>query len=544
MLAAFVRSLPSRFASERSKALAAFVLYTIVIAIGALVHEPWWDEAQAWLIARDAPIADLYLRHVAYEGHPPLWHLLLAIPAKASLPYGSLKVVAALAALLGVYLLLFRLTFVPLIIRLLVPFTFFIAYQYTVVARSYVLLPPILWGIALLYERRAERFGTFTLLLILLSNVSVHGLAIASGLALLFLIDVLRGKIPITQMKRSTFILCTIAFVLNAIVLIVILMPPSDLQSKDALHSPLDLSRNVQLATVIFEHVLLDVTNRVKPPVAVTIASVLMLVLLFWAWRAGVFALLLLLALATFSVATVYYSPWHEGIFFLVLLFAMFVGFGRGGARAKWPDRIAIGVLLLVLLRHAQWAANSLIYDFNTEWTGSKAAAHYIAEHHLDRTKLFAAGLRTTEVQPYFRSNIFANYRFADGAFWNWSSSNPMPYSEITRPGLRRMGQWYGSMLAAKPDYILASVGFRYDIIYAQALNKNPDYRSVAIFFGQMYWKREEGEIILFQLFERVNKGVARAAPLPGPLPPPGERGSRPRGARGQVPSPPAGGEG
>lgn len=515
--AAFVRSLPSRFASERSKVLAAFVLYTVVIAIGAFVHEPWWDEAQAWLIARDAPIADLYLRHVAYEGHPPLWHLLLAIPANAGLPYGSLKVVAALAALTGVYLLLFRLTFVPLLIRLLVPFTFFIAYQYTVVARSYVLLPPILWAIALLYERRAERFGTFTLLLILLSNVSVHGLAIACGLALLFLIDALRGKVAIAQMKRSTFILSTSAFVLNAIILVVILSPPADLQSKDALHSPLDLSRNAELAAVIFEHVLLDITNHVTPPVAVTLAALLMLVVLVWAWRTGVFAMLLLLALAAFSVATVYYSPWHEGIFFLVLLFTMFVGFGRMNRedRALWRTRAAMGVLVLLLLRQAQWAANSLIYDFNTEWTGSKAAAHYIAEHHLDRTRLFAAGLRTTEVQPYFRSNIFANYRFEGGAFWNWSSSNPMPYSEITPAGLRRMGQWYGAMLAAKPDYILAAVGFRYDMIYAQALTRNPDYRSVEIFFGQMYWKREEGEIILFQLFERVNRSRPESRPSP-----------------------------
>jgi hypothetical protein len=508
VLAAFVRSLPSRFVSERSKTIAAFVLYFLVVIIGAFVHEPWWDEAQAWLIARDAPVADLYLRHVAYEGHPPLWHLLLAIPAKMGLPYGSLKVVAILAALVGVYLLLFRLTFVPLVIRLLVPFTFFIAYQYTVVARSYVLLPPILWGIVLLYERRAERFGTFTLLLILLSNVSVHGLAIACGLALLFLIDAVRGRVVLARMKRSTFFVSTIAFVLNVIVLIVILSPPADLQSKDALHSPLDVSRNVQLAAVIFEHVLLDISDHVSPTVAVIDACALMLVLLFWAWRSDVFGLLLLLALATFSVATVYYSPWHEGIFFLVLLFAMFVGFGRVSPadRPKWPTRATIVVLLLILLRHAQWAANSLIYDFNTEWTGSKAAAHYIAEHHLDKTRLFAAGLRTTEVQPYFRANIFANYPFAGGAFWNWSASNPMPYSEITPPGLRKMGQWYGAMLSAKPDYVLAAVGFRYDMIYAQALNKNPDYRLVETFFGQMYWKHEEGEIILFQLFERVNR--------------------------------------
>jgi hypothetical protein len=511
-VAGFVRSLPSRFASERSKIVAGFVLYCVVIAIGAFVHEPWWDEAQAWLIARDAPIGDLYLRHVAYEGHPPLWFLLLAIPAKLGLPYASLKVVASLAALAGVYLLLFRLTFVPLTVRLLLPFTFFIAYQYTVVARSYVLLPPILWGIVLLYERRAQRFGTFTLLLILLSNVSVHGFAVACGLALLFLIDALRGKVAVAQMKRATFLLGTLAFVLNAVVLVVILSPPSDLQSKDALHSPLDLSRDGELAAVIFEHVLFDSTPAVSPTVAVLFASALAAVLLFFAWRAGVLGLLLLLALAVFSVATVYYSGWHEGIFFLVLLFALFVAYGRvpESDRATLPFRAATGVLLLILLRHVQWAALSLTYDIRTEWTGSKAAAQYIAEHHLDRSRLFAAGLRTTEVQPYFRSNVFDNYGYGKEGYWIWSTDNPMPYSEITPPGLRKMGQWYTAMLAAKPDYILAAIGFRHDMIYAQALRRNHDYRLVTTFFGQTYWKMEEGEVIVFELYERREKAQRR----------------------------------
>ena len=48
-------------------------------------HEIWRDEAQAWLIARDTPLKDLFsvLKH---EGHPAGWFLLLMPFAKAGLP--------------------------------------------------------------------------------------------------------------------------------------------------------------------------------------------------------------------------------------------------------------------------------------------------------------------------------------------------------------------------------------------------------------------------------------------------------------------------
>lgn len=38
-------------------------------------HEPWYDEAEAWQIARCASIKDILFTIPHYEGHPPLWHL-------------------------------------------------------------------------------------------------------------------------------------------------------------------------------------------------------------------------------------------------------------------------------------------------------------------------------------------------------------------------------------------------------------------------------------------------------------------------------------
>ena len=62
-------------------------VYVVVVITVMCFHEPWFDEAQSWLIARDCSWHDLLLVRPHYEGHPPLWWLLLAIPARLGVPY-------------------------------------------------------------------------------------------------------------------------------------------------------------------------------------------------------------------------------------------------------------------------------------------------------------------------------------------------------------------------------------------------------------------------------------------------------------------------
>ena len=64
----------------------AFALYVALLCIVASFHEPWFDEAQSWQIARVASLRDILFSIPHYEGHPPLWHLLLALPARQRHP--------------------------------------------------------------------------------------------------------------------------------------------------------------------------------------------------------------------------------------------------------------------------------------------------------------------------------------------------------------------------------------------------------------------------------------------------------------------------
>ena len=54
------------------------VAYSALIFILVINHEYWFDEGQAWNKARDNDVAEIFAM-MKYEGHPPLWHLILKV---------------------------------------------------------------------------------------------------------------------------------------------------------------------------------------------------------------------------------------------------------------------------------------------------------------------------------------------------------------------------------------------------------------------------------------------------------------------------------
>lgn len=485
-------------------------VYVALTAAAAMAHEPWWDEAQAWLLARDASISDLLTVDLAFEGHPPLWYLLLAIPAKMGLPYGAMKWLAILIATIGVALLLFRLTAVPLPVRLLVPFSFFVAYQFTVVARSYVLVPPLLWTLALIHDRREKVFLQYVLLLIALSNVSVHGFAIAGALFLLFVIDLGRRRVALHDLSRQKFLTGTLLFALNAVFLIVTIWPPANLRTGPMLNLSFRASRLAEVSFWVFREMFWGGLDDM--PAAAAVLALLLILLAFallmiFLRRRQALSAFLLPTIAMLPVATLYFALWHEGLFFFVLLFSLFVAWQRqpqtGNRRSL--DFAVLWITILVLLRHGQWSAQSIHYDLQHRFTGSREAAEFISNNHLEQARLFGAGLRCVELQPYFKRNIFRNYAIpGQAAFWDWSTENPWPLGSPAVTSRLEMRTWFVRTMAQRPDYVVVGSGYRMDHLYAQALAERADYRLMAAFAGATYWKSRRIELIAFHLFART----------------------------------------
>ena len=62
-------------------------------------HAPWADELQAVLLARDTNTLSAWYTNFRYEGHPPLWHLLLKLLLTVFDELTALRAATSIAAL-------------------------------------------------------------------------------------------------------------------------------------------------------------------------------------------------------------------------------------------------------------------------------------------------------------------------------------------------------------------------------------------------------------------------------------------------------------
>ena len=128
-----------------------FSLFCILTCLVSFFHEPWFDELQAWAISKDTLYNILFvIPH--YEGHPPLWHLILKCFSFFNVPFEyGLKIPNLLFMFGAVFLLIFKSPF-PKPVRLLLPFTYFIFYQYSIISRPYSVFCFALFLVAFLYR--------------------------------------------------------------------------------------------------------------------------------------------------------------------------------------------------------------------------------------------------------------------------------------------------------------------------------------------------------------------------------------------------------
>lgn len=166
------------------------ILYAALYIVTTIFHEPWFDEAQAWEIAKCGSYRDLLFLIPHGEGHPPLWSLILSIPAKTGVPYElGLKAVAFIFSIATAYLIIFKSPF-PKWIRCTLPFTYFFFYQYGIISRTYCVVMFLICLLAVSFKNKDEHPYRYVGLLALLCSSSAYGIVIAGGISICWLVDI------------------------------------------------------------------------------------------------------------------------------------------------------------------------------------------------------------------------------------------------------------------------------------------------------------------------------------------------------------------
>ncbi len=170
------------------------LLVWFAVAIYAVhQHAPWADEEQAWMLAGGVSWKTLFTHSLHYEGTGGLWHAFLKVLQALHVSFSTMRwfVVAIQGAAMAVLL---RFAPFPRLVRFLLPFTFFLLYQDTVVARSYCLFAILVFPAAVLLRSARPRPLLLAVLLGLMANLSVHGAIASGGLAIAALL-LWRGRL-------------------------------------------------------------------------------------------------------------------------------------------------------------------------------------------------------------------------------------------------------------------------------------------------------------------------------------------------------------
>lgn len=164
-----------------------FSVYAVLTLFGALNHEVWLDEAQAWLILRDAPLSELP-RILNVEGHPPLWYVILYPFVKLGFPTEYASLISWLIMAAGALVLLFKVE-LPLPLKAVTLFSSGFLYYNSVMLRVYSLIPPLLFLILWVYPNRRKRPVLYGLLIALLANTHLFVCGIVGMLGIFMLYE-------------------------------------------------------------------------------------------------------------------------------------------------------------------------------------------------------------------------------------------------------------------------------------------------------------------------------------------------------------------
>lgn len=208
--------------------LFVFIIFIVIYISITTFHEPWFDEAQAWQIGKCATIKEMLFEIPHYEGHPPLWHLLLSIIAKLGVPFEfGLKTIGFVLSTSSAGIILFR-SRLPKFARLLLPFSYFFFYQNAIIVRPYGLMFVAMLLLGIEYHNRKAHPWRVVGLLSLLCFTSAYGIVFAGGIAICILWDIIQEKRlcgVLKELLKDPRTLSLLLLLLLAIILVVEIFP-------------------------------------------------------------------------------------------------------------------------------------------------------------------------------------------------------------------------------------------------------------------------------------------------------------------------------
>ncbi len=391
-----------------SVVLLLFISLSIIISV---FHEHWADEANTWLIANDLSIIEM-IKYIHLDGHPILFHLIIKLFCLFGLKYKYFSVISILFSSLGVAILLFKSKF-KWYIKMLLPFTYFIFYQYTIVVRGYTLILFLLGLIAIVWKKKKEKCILFTFLLTLLLSSEAYTFIIAGSLYLIFIINYIQDYIK-SKKHNIKYLLCLVFLFIAFLLTTLYVMPRGDNTFNPHTYG-FCLSDSFITS--------FGASASVKIILSVIVLLVFVIIYAGSSKENRIQALIITVPLLLFMMLK-YVNLWHYGILFLLSIFLFWI-------HDIESNKILNIFLIIVSVFQIYYSINTSLYDYNNNYDSGYDIAEFIKKYDYKNLKIYGYEFHVSSVNAYFDKNIFFNWK-QDVRFFYWSRSNiyyHMPYS-------------------------------------------------------------------------------------------------------------------
>lgn len=413
---------------NKGKSFIYKILIILLFIIGAIcvanVHEPWSDEAQSFLLARDNSLKEI-IYYSRFEGTSPLWFIIIKIFICLGGKYNTCYIIPILFTTIGLFIFEFKVK-APKEIKVLLPFTYYIFYQYTIIVRSYCLVFPCLMAICSIYRNRREKPLLYCILMFFLMNICSYTFVIAGSLYLIDILELFNKngesklyniKNKFSQIKNIELdnkeVAFLIAIFLELLFSLLMLIPDKNCNF---------IGNGGRTFGYIIYHATIGSMN-VSNNIYFNFITTLILFLIIFAIRKEkdiinilLFSYILFIPLILENMFLTC-QMWHIGIV-TIMIFTVFILNNMINTNKAIKNMLVVMCIIQIM-----WTGSSIRYDIKNNYSASKDVANFLIENNCEDKVIYGLGFDITAILPYFEHNIFKNQN-SEKSFWFWSKLN------------------------------------------------------------------------------------------------------------------------
>ncbi len=422
---------------------------TVIGIVGLICHEPWYEEAQPYLVGRDASWYEVIFTIPHYEGHPPLWHMLIKLASCLGLSYElTIKGVQFIFFEAMIIMLELRSPF-SRVTKALLPTSFFVIYHYCVLSRPYAMLMFAGLLCASFYNDRREKPLPYILSMVFLCLCHSYGIAFAGGIALA---DIAGGMIRERSFRRTfselfankKLFIGYAALLAAAIAIILDIAPKQDTM---AVHLDKTYSYPVVLLLCFIfipsevfvtsfssdASSIQDEANTIGEMVGAGAVSLIIWAVIFIVCKnRRMIAEMIIPYLCAAVIMSIYAYPHHYGMFLLYVIFIMWTASAKepiklaeftdvikkSGISEKFAKTCIVGGAAVSVAVNIYWDIYSYANDIIKPYDNAPAAAEWIKDMNIEGSRIMIAWMPDdTNIYPdapvtlnaYFDKNLYYN---------------------------------------------------------------------------------------------------------------------------------------